>query len=157
VKDPRYRWLVLALVVWAAAVGVSKWQRAGETPSGPPDWVRPLSALTAAQQARHAELRKALLEAEKAPWPPSLREGFPLSKQGFYVNYVGEADGLRWLVLVVEPDPRLPPDPSPLDDEHHRLSDGRMLHVSVWTQPLTEAKPQNVVAWPAAEGWTQPK
>ncbi|MFT3711068.1 MAG: hypothetical protein QM817_25860 [Archangium sp.] len=156
-KDPRYRWIALAIAVWAVAFGVNRWRRSSETGDQPPDWQRPLSELSAPQQQRYATLRAAILEAEKAPWPEQLISGFSRAQQGFYVNYIGEADGLRWLVLLIEPDPRLPPDNSPLDDEHHRLSDGRMLHVSVWTQPLDAEKPQNVVAWPAAEGWTQPR
>ena len=39
-----------------------------------------------------------------------------------------------WLVLVQEPEPGVPPDPAFEDEEHHRLLDGTMLHVSTWVR-----------------------
>jgi hypothetical protein len=72
------------------------------------------------------------------------------------VNYEGEGEGLRWLVLFLEPDPRLVAEKAPPeDDEHHTLSDGTPLHVTVWTQPLTEAPSDQLTAFPAAEGWVE--
>jgi hypothetical protein len=150
-------WIALALAVWLGAWAWTKWARPRDAEV--PAWQRPVSELDAAQQARYRSLRAALLDAEAArsrgAWPAELTPGFPLRQQGLTHNFLGEADGLRWLVVVLEPDPRQPAENSPLDDWHHRLADGRMLHVSVWTQPLTTAPPEGVVAWPAAEGWTE--
>lgn len=154
-KQPAVRWLLLALAVWLGAWAFTKWTRAPERA----DWQRPVSELSAAQRAQFDALRAAMPAVESSrssgEWPATLAPGFAKTQQGLYVNYLGEAEGLRWLVLYVEPDPRVGSEKAEVDDEHHLLADGRMLHVSVWTQPLTEAKPENVTAWPAAEGWVQ--
>lgn len=56
------------------------------------------------------------------------------------------------VIDVVEPDPGTPIDPQAVVDEtHHKLADGNMLHVSIWigTKTLTQA-----VSTPAFEdGW----
>jgi hypothetical protein len=59
------------------------------------------------------------------------------------------------LVLFIEPDPRFPSEKVPEDDEHHVLSDGTMLHVTVWTQSIGEPPSARVTAFPAAEGWVE--
>lgn len=79
-----------------------------------------------------------------------------LRNQRTAINYVGEGEGLRWLVLLLEPDPRAAPEKAPPeDDEHHTLSDGTPLHVTVWSQPLSELTAQLVTAFPATEGWVE--
>jgi hypothetical protein len=60
-----------------------------------------------------------------------------------------------WLLLVQEPDRGAPPDPSAEDEEHHRLGDGAMLHVSIWVHPDGAELPQRFVSLPQVEGWTQ--
>lgn len=156
-KQPAARWLVVALGVWLAAWAVTKWRPT--RPADAPEWQRPVSELTAPQRAQFEALRAAMPAAELArttgAWPETLAPGFTRAHQGLYVNYLGEAEGVRWLVLYIEPDPRVGSEKSVVDDEHHLLADGKMLHVTVWTQPLDAPKPLNVIAWPAAEGWVQ--
>ncbi len=155
------RWLLVAGAVWLAAVGVSRWRREPARVVAPasPAWQRPVSELTPAQQRVHQQVRDAILVAEQArgsgPWPPSFLPGFVFRQQRLHVNYVGEAEGLRWLVLFLEPDPRSPPEKAAPDDEHHALPDGTPLHVTVWTQPASAVPPETVTAFPAAEGWVE--
>lgn len=152
-------WLVIALGVFAAGTFFSKRSKPQDTPS----WQRPVSELTEPQQKFYATLRELLRKAEaergkSKSWPAPagiFPEGFSLQQQGIYVNYAGEREGLRWLVLFIEPDPRFPAENVREDDEHHRLSDGTMLHVTVWTQPTSEPRPERVTAFPAAEGWVE--
>lgn len=159
-------WLLVALAVF----GLGKLLSA-RPPAPPPSaadagapWQRPVSELTAGQQRLHARLRAQLRDAERGraeakAWPPAaglFPPGFTLRQRGLTVNYLGEAEGLRWLVLFLEPDPRLPGEPPPPeDDEHHTLRDGTALHVTTWTQPLSEPPPADVTAFPAAEGWVE--
>jgi hypothetical protein len=158
-------WLLVALGVFG---GLLAWSRlrapAPAPPPARPSWQRPVSELSPAQQQVHSQLRAQLRAVERArteakAWPEA-RGSFPLGfarrQRGTAVNYVGEAEGLRWLVLYLEPDPRLPREPAPPeDDEHHALGDGTPLHVTVWTQPLSEPAPADVTAFPAAEGWVE--
>ena len=152
-------WLAVALAVFGAGLLYSRLR-----PAPGPSWQRPVSELTQAQQRFHARLREQLRDAELVrsqarTWPPApglFPEGWVLRKQGTAINYVGEAEGLRWLVLFIEPDPRAPPEKAPPeDDEHHTLRDGTALHVTVWTQPLSELTTELVTAFPATEGWVE--
>ena len=78
--------------------------------------------------------------------------------RGTVLNYVGAPDPASgrptFVVVVVEPDPGTPIDPQAQTDEiHHRLADGTMLHVYVWTAPGVRPI-QQVLAAPAPEdGW----
>jgi|CXWL01.1.fsa_nt_gi hypothetical protein len=84
-------------------------------------------------------------------------------QQGTYVNYLGTPvsgnGSAQWLILFIEPAPGLlkaPGEPPPpLDEEHHTLSDGTALHVTVWTMSAKNESPAVVVPFPAADGWTQ--
>lgn len=154
-------WLLVALVVFAAGTIYSR-LRAMVAPA--PAWQRPVSELNDEQRRFHARLRGQLKAAERArgqsgTWPPApgvFNDAWLMRRQGIYVNYLGESEGLRWLVLFIEPDPRAPPEPPPPEDaEHHTLSDGTALHVTVWTQPLPEPPTDLVTAFPAAEGWVE--
>ena len=153
-------WLLVALVVFGVGAFVS---RRTEKPPDAPSWQRPVSELTTSQQEFFATLRALLRKAEtergaNQKWPEAagiFPEGFKFEQQGIYVNYSGEREGLRWLVLFIEPDPRFPAEKVPEDDEHHVLSDGTMLHVTVWTQPTSEPRSERVTAFPAAEGWLE--
>jgi hypothetical protein len=154
-------WLLVALAVFAIGAFFSR--REEKKPTEAPSWQRPVSELTEPQQKFFKTLREVLrkAEAERAKdkkWPEAsgiFPPGFVLSQQGIYVNYSGESEGLRWLVLFIEPDPRFPAEKVPEDDEHHVLSDGTMIHVTVWTQALKEPLSQRVTAFPAAEGWVE--
>lgn len=84
-------------------------------------------------------------------------------EQGSYVNYLGILDGAggttRWLILFIEPPKGLlkaPGEPPPpVDEEHHTLSDGTALHVTVWVSSAENKGPETVLPTPALEGWTQ--
>lgn len=85
-----------------------------------------------------------------------------LCRDGLYVNYLGvpaAADLPAFLVLIQEPDPSFPEqvDPrAPLDEQHHRLADGTLLHVSFWfcAPPLRPVEGE-MIAMPFTVGWTQ--
>ena len=47
----------------------------------------------------------------------------------------------------------MPPDMSPVDDEHHRLPDGTMLHIYVWMHRYGGQVPVGFVRQPQAAGW----
>lgn len=133
-------------------------------------------------QRMFRELQEGLLEAERLrgstgawPSPAALAEaGIPplaadptakgpayrwmLTRRGAFVNYRGTpaASGApTWLLLVQEPLPGTLPDMAPEDEEHHRLRDGTMLHVSIWTHADGERLSPALVQVPQAEGWTQ--
>ena len=146
-------WLALAVLVWLGALGWSRWRatRPGDLPS----WQAPVAALTDEQQRVEAVLREALATAERTrPWPATLG-GFRLMQQRTTLNYTGTAAGLAWLVLLLEPAQGAPKDTAQPDDEHHLLPDGTMLHVTVWTRAADAGVPEQVTAFPAAEGWVQ--
>lgn len=92
-----------------------------------------------------------------------------LIREGRFINYVGlpatplastPQDPTRatgspaWLLLVQEPDPAAP-EPFVDDEEHDRLIDGSVLHVSIWNRPGGAASPANVLRSPQVEGWIQ--
>jgi 3',5'-cyclic AMP phosphodiesterase CpdA len=155
------RWLIIAALVWLGAWAVTRWQRAREPAVvARPTWQKPVSELSEAQRAAFLRVREAIVVAETArstnqAWPDAFLPNFVRTTAGLHTTYVGEAEGLRWLVLFLEPDPRLGPEDAGLDDEHHRLADGTALHVTVWTQGLDVAPPTQLVAFPAVEGWTE--
>lgn len=71
------------------------------------------------------------------------------------VNYVGTpgvAGRPTFLVVALEPEPGAPGDPGAVVDEtHHRLGDGTMIHVSIW---IGGKQPSAAIAQPAYEdGW----
>lgn len=155
-------WLLVAFAVFAVGTLVTRFQSKPVEPA--PSWQKPVSALTAERQRAYLALRVALRKAERErgttkTWPEPagiFPDGWSQRRQGSYVNYLGETEGLRWLVLFIEPDPRAPPEKAPPeDDEHHTLSDGTALHVTVWTQPVEEPPTDRVTAFPAAEGWVE--
>ena len=157
-------WLLVALVVWAGGAVYSKLHAPTVPPPAAPSWQHPLSELTTEQQHFHLRLRKQIRAAEDArgdtrTWPPAtgtFPAGWQRRQLGSTVNYVGEGEGLRWLVLFLEPDPRAAPEKAPPDDdEHYTLSDGTPIHVTIWAQPLSEPATDVVTGFPAAEGWVE--
>ena len=137
-----------------------------------------------ADQLMFRELQEGLLEAERGysstgSWPdPSMlaADGIPpfapdptakgaiytwtVLKRGPYINYRGTPaarDDPAWLLLIQEPAPDAPPDLSPEDEEHHRLSGAVLLHVSLWVQTAgaSTGSALALVRTPQAEGWTQ--
>ena len=82
---------------------------------------------------------------------------------GRFLNYLGVPKGSQtsqagapaWLVMVQEPDPAAQPEPYVEDEDHDRLVDGSILHVSIWNHPQGARVPARFVQVPQAEGWTQ--
>lgn len=140
-----------------------------------------LLARTLAEPAQHthAALRQGLLAAESDRarlnrWPDAstLRDhgvapfdgtgGPRLTWYSFMqsttINYVGiPADDIEpaWILAIQEPESGAPPDPSPDDDEHHRLPDGTTLHIYVWMHRFGGRVTPAFVPQPQAEGWVQ--
>jgi hypothetical protein len=136
----------------------------------------------ATEQRTFRELQAGLLEAETirsttANWPTAealggegispfafdptvkgARYEWKMLRNGNYVNYVGipeQGGAPAWLLLVQEPDPGIAPDQTFEDEEHHRLIDGSMLHVSTWSHPGAINAPTAAIRMPQAEGWIQ--
>ena len=128
------------------------------------------------------ELHEALLETEvrratNGAWPevatltaegvppfafdPTVKDGrtdWQLLRSGAVINYLGRPqrrDGSAWLLLIQEPVPGVPPDQNFEDEEHHRLTTGEMLHVSVWVHANGASVAPQLVRVPQSEGWTQ--
>jgi hypothetical protein len=83
-----------------------------------------------------------------------------LFRNGFTIGYIGvpdRQDASAWLIFVQEPDPSLPPEPFQNDEEHHRLVDGLVLHVSIWIRPAAQGAQEAPVLprLPQAERWSQ--
>jgi hypothetical protein len=79
-------------------------------------------------------------------------------QQGKTVNYLGSPSdpaSPAWLLVLQEPEPNMPPDPAPLDDEHHKLPDGTTMHVYVWTHQYGGRVTPSFTPQPQAQGWTQ--
>lgn len=133
-------------------------------------------------QRMFRELQEGLLEAELArstegtwPAPQTLADqGIPpfaddptakgrayqwsLVQAGNTINYLGiplESSAAAWLLSIQEPEPGVPPDQNFEDEEHRRLLDGTMLHISTWTRDSGASVPIRVAPAPQAEGWTQ--
>ena len=82
-----------------------------------------------------------------------------LVRDGRFVDYLGVPAGTAapaWLVLVQEPDPAAPPEVFVDDEDHARLLDGSILHVSIWCHPDgARVPPGAVIRLPQGEGWIQ--
>lgn len=137
--------------------------------------------LVAGDQATFEALRQTLLDAEGARaasgrWPdaPSLTR-LPASNQagggsgalyswrqqsqGVITHYVGlpaqDASAAAWMIAIREPEPGVPTDTAPNDEEHHRLPDGTVLHVSIWTHRFGGQLEPAFTAQPESAGWTE--
>jgi hypothetical protein len=137
----------------------------GEAPAFPSasPFERRFQDLPPADQRLFRALQEGVVEAERvrsttgrwpgvedlarAGVPPFARDpldvaGFAwqLVQTGAKVDYIGtpRAGSGReaFFAVIVEPDPGDPVDPlAPVDETHHRLADGRIVHVTVWTGP----------------------
>lgn len=79
-------------------------------------------------------------------------------QQGAIINYFGQPrdpSAPAWLLEIQEPEPGMPPDPAPADEEHHRLRDGTMLHTYVWMHRYGGQVPVGFVRQPQNSGWTE--
>jgi hypothetical protein len=178
-------WLLLALGVWATGLAVQRLRAPGAHLEELPSWQRSFRELSDADQRTFRHLRESLYELERlrvseGAWPAieALREAgvepfrederspartWTRRAHGLYATYVGvpvrRGAGVRFVVVYVEPAPQVlaarePPPPE--DEEHHTLADGTPVHVTVWTQDDTdEPVPDEVLAFPAAQGWVQ--
>ncbi len=131
-------------------------------------------------QAMFASLQERILQLEAirgrtGRWPDPDAAGLPRqapaaaappaaytwqrSQQGIVVNYLARPESgdlsAAWLVVYREPDPAAPVDIAPNDEEHHRLPDGTVLHISLWTRRFGGQAPGEFVPKPEAAGWTQ--
>ena len=78
-------------------------------------------------------------------------------EQASIINYFGQPDdgsAPAWLIEIQEPEPGMPPDTAPPDDEHHRLPDGTMLHTYVWMHRYGGQVTVGFVRQPQTVGWT---
>jgi hypothetical protein len=175
-------WLLLTLVGWVGGVWLH--QAPEGAPPRLEGWQVRFPTLSVPEQRFYRTLRDAVMELESrrgthGAWapvdelaadevPPFAPDGldaplrWELRRVGPYAAYLGEpeaADAARWLVLFIEPEAgalRTPGEaPPPVDEEHHTLSDGTALHVTVWRQPAQARLPEGVPAFPVADGWTQ--
>lgn len=82
-----------------------------------------------------------------------------LRAQGLVVNYLARPaqsdSSAAWLVVYREPDPSAPADTARDDEEHHRLPDGTVLHVSLWTRRFGRQVSADFFPQPEGAGWTQ--
>lgn len=130
----------------------------------------PVSELQAPEQDAFVALRELIydleaLRSDTGTWPQASAANIPgyttqVRSLGLTHNYVFEPDdgqgGQRFLVMILEPDPRLKEPCAPHDEEHHTLASGICLHVTVWTQAAKEhAAPTQVTAFPFSEGFVQ--
>jgi hypothetical protein len=138
--------------------------------------------LVSSDQAIFTTLKQCLLDAEAARasagrWPDAAAlvslprntagadsgssEGFTwrAQTQGVITHYVGlpaqDVSAPAWMIAIREPEPGVPTDTAPNDEEHHRLPDGTVLHVSIWTHRFGGQVDPKFVAQPEAAGWTQ--
>jgi hypothetical protein len=105
------------------------------------------------------------MRAAEGRWPDGARltslQGLTWtgSREGYFLNYLatpsGDASAAAWLLVLQEPDPQAPVDPAPNDETHHRLPDGTVLHVSIWTHRFGGQIDRKFVRQPERSGWTQ--
>lgn len=169
--------VVLVWIYLAATLGTGTDGRRALLPY---QWL--VQTQSSVEQRMFRELQEGLLEAELMrssdgvwPLPAALADtGIPpfaldptakgaryrwsRRQEGWIVNYVGTPDrndAPAWLLLVQEPQPGVPPDQLFEDEEHHKLVDGTMLHVSTWKHPNGATAPERLITAPQIEGWQQ--
>lgn len=139
--------------------------------------------LVSADQAMVGVLKQSLLDAEMLRtvtglWPeapavkslprnapggdtslPAAAYAWKRSSVGVVQHYLGlpaeDVSAAAWLIVIREPEPGVPTDSAPNDEEHHRLADGTVLHVSIWTHRFGGQVGPAFVPQPEAAGWIQ--
>lgn len=135
--------------------------------------------LAESEQVMYTKIRRGLpeMEADRAktsrwgepivfgannvpPFASAAEDGLEWQRfqRGATVQYFGKpSDGASpsWILTIQEPEPNTPPDPAPLDDEHHRLPDGTTLHIYVWMHRLGGRVTPAFVPLPQNDGWTE--
>lgn len=92
------------------------------------------------------------------PTNKGARYQWRLLRSGFVVNYLGvpdRADAPAWLLTIQEPDPSAPAEAYSDDEEHARLPDGTLLHVSIWRHVNGPRVAPTLARVPQAAGWSQ--
>jgi hypothetical protein len=176
---------VILLVTWVylantAAPGARRAGAVGATDPAPFQKLFP--DLDPRQQRMFRSLHEGLLEAENIrsatgawPTPATLAQGgippfaadpiadrekyaWTFRHEGILVNYLGRPAAPRlpaFLLLIQEPTPGAPPDRTPNDEQHHRLVNGDVLHVSVWMHADGAKLGDDLLGLPQTSGWTQ--
>jgi hypothetical protein len=138
--------------------------------------------LAPTEQRMVRQIQEGILEQELArgdgkPWPTPEQladDGVPpfaadplnpkltwvLQRDGYNIDYLGvspDASGPAYLVLYLEPEPGVPGDPpdTPVDETHHRLRNGVMIHASLWVRPTSPRATGAAITRPFLEGWKQ--
>lgn len=163
---------IAALVVVAVAVYLALKSSALETPGAGSllPYQELVATLVSADQTMFADLTKEMLDVEAlratgGQWPDAGKlKSLPsftwtASREGYYLNYLAtpaeDVSAAAWLLVIQEPDPQAPADPAPNDETHHRLPDGTVLHVSIWTHRFGGQIDRKFVRQPERSGWTQ--
>jgi len=92
------------------------------------------------------------------PTDKGARYSWRLLRSGFVINYLGvsdRGDAPAWLLMIQEPDPSAPAEAYSDDEEHARLPNGTLLHVSIWRHVNGSRVPRTLTRVPQAEGWSQ--
>ena len=107
---------------------------------------------------------EALASADIPPFAPDVLDKAGLlwtrRQDGLVTNYVGtptrDTAMPTFLILVVEPTPGAGEQPvaAVVDEEHQRLADGTLVHVTYWKR-AAGPPPDGVIADPALQGWSQ--
>jgi hypothetical protein len=174
--------LAVAVVVLTGALGEIALSRSDGPSADLPPGATVFADLSFDEQRAYRELLEGLTEAErlrsdKGRWPTSkelaeqaippfarLADGAPSRdwfslEDGSGLNYLGwprdPAADRALLLLVIEPGEWAAPGTVELDEEHHQLAEGDLIHVSVWVKSVRGDPPKAVVAEPAIRGWTR--
>ena len=143
---------------------------------------RLFSSLPPKEQLQYRELLEGVVEAENlraesGAWPsvetlttagvppflpnPVDKAALAWSQRGQapVYNYLGRPNGagVAWLVLLQESGDRLGkevPTVADLDEQHHLLNNGEIVHFSVWRRDSAPTHDELIVL-PMTEGWTQ--
>jgi hypothetical protein len=140
------------------------------------------SSLEPREQRMFRSLHEGLLEAENVrsssgawPAPAALAgQGIPpfaadpiasrekytwtLHQEGNLVNYLGlpaAAQLPAFLLSIQEPTSGASVDTAPNDEQHHRLTNGEVLHVAVWMHGEGAKLSDALVRQPESAGWAQ--
>jgi hypothetical protein len=163
---------IAALVVVAVAVYLALKSSALKSPGEGNllPYQQLVATLVSADQTMFADLSKQMVDVEEmraaaGQWPGASRMTrltsytWTASREGYFLNYLAtpadDQSAAGWLLVIQEPDPQAPVDPAPNDETHHRLPDGTVLHVSIWTHRFGGQIDRRFVRQPERSGWTQ--
>jgi len=128
------------------------------------------ASLPESDQRQFRAIREQLLAAEALRartfrWPDVSALALPGNgytwtrfERGVITNYLGkppDASQAAWVLEIQEPEPGMPPDPAPNDEQHHRLPDGTTLHIFVWMHRIGGDVAADFVPQPQNTGWTE--